>query len=204
MPWDVARRRLRLGCRWVKVGCSSAVESHGNGMEFRILGPLEVSANGRRVEIGGRKRRALLASLLLHANEVVSADRLIDELWGESPPPTAAKTLQAHVSRLRQSLNGDEDSTAHLRGPLATSGRGYVLKVEPSQLDADSFRHLLEDARRALAEGEPKAAAEKADRALALWRGPALADFAYESFAQAEIARLDELRLSAQEERIEA
>jgi DNA-binding SARP family transcriptional activator/ABC-type branched-subunit amino acid transport system substrate-binding protein len=173
-------------------------------MEFRILGPLEVSKNGRLVEIGGRKQRALLAALLLHANEVVSPDRLIDELWGETPPPTAAKTLQAHVSRLRRSLNGDEDPAAHLLAPLETRGPGYVLKVEPGQLDADSFQRLLEDARRALAEGEPKAAAEKVERALALWRGPALADLAYESFAQAEIARLDELRLNAQEERIEA
>ncbi len=173
-------------------------------MEFRILGPLEVSKDGRRVEIGGQKQRILLAALLLHANEVVSPDRLIDELWGETPPPTAAKTLQAHVSRLRRSLNGDEDPAAHLRGPLETRGPGYVLKVEPGQLDADSFQRLLEDARRSLAEGEPHAATDKVERALALWRGPALADFAYESFAQAEIARLDELRLSAQEERIEA
>jgi DNA-binding SARP family transcriptional activator/ABC-type branched-subunit amino acid transport system substrate-binding protein/DNA-binding beta-propeller fold protein YncE len=185
-------------------GLQPAVESHGNGMEFRILGPLEVSEGGRRVELGGRKQRALLASLLLHANEVVSADRLIDELWGETPPPTAPKTLQAHVSRLRQSLNGDEDSTAHLRGPLETRGPGYVLKVEPDQLDADRFQRLLEDARRALARGKPGPAAENAEEALALWRGPALADFAYEAFAQADIARLDELRLSAQEERIEA
>jgi DNA-binding SARP family transcriptional activator/ABC-type branched-subunit amino acid transport system substrate-binding protein len=173
-------------------------------MEFRILGLLEVSEGGRRVEIGGLKQRALLASLLLHANEVVSADRLMDELWGERPPPTAAKTLQAHVSRLRKSLNGDEDATAHLRGPLTTSGRGYVLKVEPDQLDADMFQRLLGDARRALARGEPGAAAQSAEEALALWRGPALADFAYESFAQAEIARLDELHLSAKEEWIEA
>ncbi len=173
-------------------------------MEFRILGPLEVSESGRRIEVGGRKQRALLASLLLHANEVVSPDRLIDELWGETPPPTAGRTLQAHVSRLRKSLNGDEDAAAHLRGPLETRGPGYVLTVEPGQLDADRFQRLLEDARRALARGEPGAAAETAEEALGLWRGPALADFAYESFAQAEIARLDELRLAAEEERIEA
>jgi DNA-binding SARP family transcriptional activator/ABC-type branched-subunit amino acid transport system substrate-binding protein len=173
-------------------------------MEFRILGPLEVSKDGHLVEIEGRKQRALLASLLLHANEVVSPDRLIDELWGETPPPTAAKTLQAHVSRLRRSLNGDGDPSAHLRGPLQTRGPGYVLRVEPGQLDADSFQRLLEGARRALAAGQPDAAAEQAQRALALWRGPALADFAYDGFAQAEITRLDELRLNAREERIAA
>jgi DNA-binding SARP family transcriptional activator/ABC-type branched-subunit amino acid transport system substrate-binding protein/streptogramin lyase len=173
-------------------------------MEFRILGPLEVSDEGRQVEIGGHKQRALLASLLLHANEVVSLDRLIDELWGETPPPTAAKTLQAQVSRLRRSLNGDEDPAAHMRGPLETRGHGYVLKVEPGQVDADRFQGLLEEARRARAEGKPEEAAEELRRALALWRGPALADFAYESFAQAEIARLDELQLTALEERIDA
>jgi DNA-binding SARP family transcriptional activator/ABC-type branched-subunit amino acid transport system substrate-binding protein/streptogramin lyase len=173
-------------------------------MEFRILGPLEVSDEGRQVEIGGHKQRALLASLLLHANEVVSLDRLIDELWGETPPPTAAKTLQAQVSRLRRSLNGDEDPAAHMRGPLETRGHGYVLKVEPGQVDADRFQGLLEEARRARAEGKPEEAAEELRRALALWRGPALADFTYESFAQVEIARLDELQLTALEERIDA
>ena len=173
-------------------------------MEFGILGPLEVSDEGRRVEIGGHKQRALLASLLLHANEVVSLDRLIDELWGETPPPTAAKTLQAQVSRLRRSLNGDEDPAAHMRGPLQTRGHGYVLTVEPGQVDADRFQGMLEEARRARAEGKPEEAAEELRRALALWRGPALADFTYESFAQTEIARLDELQLTALEERIEA
>jgi branched-chain amino acid transport system substrate-binding protein len=173
-------------------------------MQFGILGPLEVSDEGRRVEIAGHKQRALLASLLLHANEVVSLDRLIDELWGETPPPTAAKTLQAQVSRLRRSLNGDEDPAAHMRGPLQTRGHGYVLTVEPGQVDADRFQGMLEEARRARAEGKPEDAAEELRRALALWRGPALADFAYESFAQTEIARLDELQLTALEERIEA
>jgi DNA-binding SARP family transcriptional activator/ABC-type branched-subunit amino acid transport system substrate-binding protein len=173
-------------------------------MEFRILGPIEVSDEGRRVEIGGHKQRALLASLLLHANEVVSLDRLIDELWGETPPPTAAKTLQAQVSRLRRSLNGDEDPATHMLGPLETRGHGYLLKVEPGQVDADRFQGMLEEARRTRAEGKPEEAAEELRRALALWRGPALADFAYEPFAQTEIARLDELQLTALEERIEA
>jgi DNA-binding SARP family transcriptional activator/ABC-type branched-subunit amino acid transport system substrate-binding protein/streptogramin lyase len=173
-------------------------------MQFGILGPLEVSDEGRRVEIGGHKQRVLLVSLLLHANEVVSLDRLIDELWGETPPPTAAKTLQAQVSRLRRSLNGDEDPAAHMLGPLQTRGHGYLLKVEPGQVDADRFQGMLEEARRTRAEGKPDEAAEELRRALALWRGPALADFAYEPFAQAEIARLDELQLTALEERLDA
>jgi DNA-binding SARP family transcriptional activator/ABC-type branched-subunit amino acid transport system substrate-binding protein len=173
-------------------------------MQFGILGPLEVSDEGRRVEIGGHKQRALLVSLLLHANEVVSLDRLIDELWGETPPPTAAKTLQAQVSRLRRALNGDEDPATHMLGPLETRGHGYLLKVEPGQVDADRFQGMLEEARRTRAEGKPEKAAEELRRALALWRGPALADFAYEPFAQTEIARLDELQLTALEERLEA
>jgi DNA-binding SARP family transcriptional activator/ABC-type branched-subunit amino acid transport system substrate-binding protein/streptogramin lyase len=178
--------------------------AEGSAMQFGILGPLEVSDEGRRVEIGGHKQRALLASLLLHANEVVSLDRLIDELWGETPPPTAAKTLQAQVSRLRRALNGEEDPAAHMLGPLETRGHGYLLKVEPGQVDADRFQGMLEEARRTRAEGKPEKAAEELRRALALWRGPALADFAYEPFAQTEIVRLDELQLTAFEERLEA
>jgi DNA-binding SARP family transcriptional activator/ABC-type branched-subunit amino acid transport system substrate-binding protein/streptogramin lyase len=171
-------------------------------MDFRILGPLEVTDEGRRVELGGRKQRALLAILLLHPNEIVSADKLIDELWGEAPPPTATRTLQAHISRLRKSIGTDRRSKDS--GRLETRGHGYVLRIEVGQLDADRFQRLLEDGRRALARGEAGSAVEKVDQALALWRGPALADFAYDSFAQRDIARLEELRLSALEERIEA
>ncbi|HYZ20088.1 MAG TPA: BTAD domain-containing putative transcriptional regulator [Gaiellaceae bacterium] len=165
--------------------------------DFRILGPLEVAHGDRRVELGGRKQRALLAILLLRANEVVSADTLIDELWGHTPPPTATKTLRAHVSRLRKALDGDA-------GLLETRGHGYLLKIEPAQLDAERFQRLLEDGRRALARREAESAVAKLDAALALWRGPALADFAYDSFARGEIERLEELRLSAVEERIDA
>ncbi len=173
-------------------------------MEFRILGPLEVLDEDRLVDVGGPKQRALLAILLLHANEIVSPDTLIDELWGDAPPPTAVRTLHAHVSRLRKALDGKDDPSERDGGPVEARGHGYVLTVEPGQLDVDSFQRLLEDARRALARGEAQAAAENADKALALWRGPALADLAYESFAQAEIARLEELRLAALEERVEA
>ena len=172
-------------------------------MDFRILGPLEVFHEGRRVEISGPKQRALLAILLLHANEVMSPDRLIDYLWGENPPPTATRTLQAHVSRLRRALSGKDDPSGQ-RAPLEARGHGYVLMIDPDQLDAERFRRLLEEARRRLSRGEAEAAAERAEQALALWRGPALADLAYESFAQAEIARLEELRLAAVEERMEA
>ena len=164
-------------------------------MELRILGPLEAVAEGRVVDIRGQKQRELLAILAVHANEVVSADRLIDELWGESPPASAVKTLQAYVSRLRKTLGG---------GSLTTHGHGYSLALAPGELDAERFATLLEEGRRALAAGEPDRAAGTLDAALALWRGPALADFTYASFAQPAIARLDELRLAAREERVEA
>ncbi|MGH3137218.1 MAG: BTAD domain-containing putative transcriptional regulator [Gaiellaceae bacterium] len=165
-------------------------------MELRILGPLEAVAEGRTVHIRGQKQRELLAILGVHANEVVSADRLIDELWGESPPASAVKTLRAYISRLRKSLGETRALTTH--------GHGYSLVLSPGELDSQRFASLLDDGRRALAAGEPDRAAETLTEALALWRGPALADFAYASFAQSEIARLEELRLAAQEERVEA
>jgi DNA-binding SARP family transcriptional activator/ABC-type branched-subunit amino acid transport system substrate-binding protein len=173
-------------------------------MEFRVLGPLEVVERGRQVEIGGRTPRVLLAVLLLHANEVVSRDRLIDELWGDSPPATAVKTLQAHVSRLRATLNGSDATTDRGHGMVETLGQGYCLRIEPGAVDADRFQGLLEEGRGALGEGEAERAAQVLRDALGLWRGPALADLSNGSFASAEIARLDELRLEALEERIDA
>jgi DNA-binding SARP family transcriptional activator/ABC-type branched-subunit amino acid transport system substrate-binding protein len=173
-------------------------------MEFRVLGPLEVLEKGREVEIGGGRPRVLLAVLLLHANQVVSRDRLIDELWGESPPATAVKTLQAHVSRLRATLNGSGATTDRGHGVVETIGQGYCLRIEPGAVDADRFQGLVEGGRRALREGEAERAAQVLREALALWRGPALADLSNGSFAAAEIAQLDELRLEALEERIDA
>jgi DNA-binding SARP family transcriptional activator/ABC-type branched-subunit amino acid transport system substrate-binding protein/DNA-binding beta-propeller fold protein YncE len=167
-------------------------------MEFRVLGPLEVSEDDRPVDLGGPTQRALLALLLLRASEVVSIDRLIDELWGDEPPATAVKTLQAHVSRLRSALNGAGD------GRLETRGHGYVLHVRPGELDADRFRDLLEQGRSRLARGDAAGAAETLNESLALWRGEALAGLRRSTFARSEIARLDEMRLAAIEERIEA
>jgi YVTN family beta-propeller protein len=171
-------------------------------VDFRILGPLEVSDRGRELPLAGSKPRAVLAILLLHANEVVSSDRLIDELWGEHPPPTAAKSLQVHVSRLRQSL--DRGGAASAGGVIVTRWGGYQIQVGPHELDRARFETLLEEGTKALADGAPERAAELLREALGLWRGPPLADFAYESFAQAEIAHLEELRLTAIEQRIEA
>ncbi|HZN90556.1 MAG TPA: BTAD domain-containing putative transcriptional regulator [Thermoleophilaceae bacterium] len=173
-------------------------------MQFRILGPLDVSEDDRRIDVGGPRQRALLALLLLNANEVVARDRLIDELWGEEPPASAVKTLQANVSRLRGSLNGGEGGRGNGAGRLETHGHGYLLRVEPGELDADRFRALLEEAKRDLARGYAGAASESLREGLGLWRGPPLADLSHDSFARAEIGRLDELRLAALEERIDA
>ena len=160
-------------------------------MEFRLLGPLEVLESDRPVPLGRGRQRALFALLLIHANEVVSTDRLIDELWGDAPPRTALKSVQVYVSHLRKAL-GD--------GRLVTQPPGYVLRAEPSEVDVGRFERLVADA-----DGEdPQIAADGLRRALELWHGPALADMAYEPFAQAEIARLEELRAAATEKRIDA
>jgi DNA-binding SARP family transcriptional activator len=152
-------------------------------LEFRILGPLEVLEDDRLIPLGGARQRALLAILLTRANEVVSRDRLIDELWGETPPRTALNTLQYYVSQLRKVLGADR---------IVTRSPGYAIRVEPGELDLARFERLLEEG------------GDGVRDALALWRGPALADFVYEAFAQTEVARLEELRLAALERRIDA
>jgi DNA-binding SARP family transcriptional activator len=164
-------------------------------VQIRILGPLEVVDGGAPRPLGGAKQRAVLAVLLVYRGEVLSSERLIDELWGERPPASATKTLQGYVSHLRKSLGG---------GVLRTRGGGYQLILAPGQLDLDEFEQLVAEGRKALQAGDAQVAAERLRRALGLWRGAPLADFAYEAFAQAEIARLAEARLAALEDRIEA
>jgi DNA-binding SARP family transcriptional activator len=164
-------------------------------LEFQILGPLEAWDGRREVSLGGPKPRALLALLLLHPNEVVPADRLIDELWGEDSPEDAAAALRVNVSRLRKALPQDV---------LTTRSPGYVVRVEPDALDLHRFERLVDEGRSLLARGLAADASERLRDALSLWRGPALADFAYESFAQAAIARLEEIRLAAVELRLDA
>jgi DNA-binding SARP family transcriptional activator len=160
-------------------------------MEFRLLGPLEVWRDSQAVDVRGTRRRAVLALLALHANEVVRSDRLIEELWGEHPPANAAAALQNHISRLRKELGAEA---------LITKPWGYVLRVEPEGVDFKRFEKQI-------AESKPLPARERRDKlaeALALWRGPALADLAKEPALAVESARLDELRLSALEQRIDA
>jgi YVTN family beta-propeller protein len=164
-------------------------------MEFRVLGSLEVVDHDGPLALGAPKQRALLAVLLLHRGEAVSFDRLIDEIWGDQPPASANKIVQGYVSNLRKVL-GD--------GLLVTEGRGYMLRVDPGRLDIDRFEALVVQGREAVEGGDALTAAAVLREALGVWRGPALADFAYEPFAQAEITRLEESRLAAREERIDA
>ena len=171
-------------------------------MDFRILGSLEVLDDGRTLALAGSKSRALLALLLLHANETLTTDRLIDELWGERPPAAPAKTLQMHVSRLRKALAGADKA-----GPgdvIVTRGRGYELAIDPEQLDSSRFERLLARGRDELAADNPARAVATLEEALALWRGAPLADLAYESFAQPAAARLEDLRVVALEHLVEA
>lgn len=164
-------------------------------MEFLILGPLELRLDGQTVLVRSGKLAMLLALLLLRRNEVVPRDRLVEELWNGDAPPTAVKTLQLYVSQLRKVLPPET---------LVTRSPGYVLRTSREDVDADRFEALLADGRRRLAHDEPIGAAATLREALALWRGRPLADFDYASFAQAEIRRLEELRLDAIEERLEA
>jgi DNA-binding SARP family transcriptional activator/predicted ATPase len=164
-------------------------------MDFRILGPLEVvDSDGAVLALGGGKQRALLADLLLSTGRTVATPRLIDDLWGEELPDSATKMVQIYVSRLRKALPP---------GVLVTTASGYLLDAPPEQVDLFRFERLVGAGRSALAAGDPSGAAEALRTALALWRGPALAEFD-EPFAQTEARRLEELRLAALEERIEA
>ena len=168
-------------------------------MEFRILGPTEVLDGGRRLPLPSGRGRALLALLALHAGEPISADRLIDELWGEEPPPTARTVVQNLVSRLRRVLEPDK-APARPTARLETVGGGYRLAIEAQAVDAHRFKRLIDEAREAPVARQ----ATMLSAALALWRGPALADFRYEPFAQRAITALEELRTQAIEDRIEA
>src|SRR5215207_6105425 len=166
-------------------------------MDYRILGPLEVVDGTAPLPLTGGRQRALLSLLLIHRNEVVSAERLIDALWGETPPPSAPKALQNAVLQVRRALR---QGAAALR----TEAGGYLLRVEPGELDADRFEALAAEGRAALDAGDPAFAAERLREGLALWRGPPLSELTYEALAQPEIARLEEERLAALEDRIEA
>ncbi|HTU88250.1 MAG TPA: AfsR/SARP family transcriptional regulator [Solirubrobacteraceae bacterium] len=166
-------------------------------MQFGILGPLEVADHGgRRLGLGGRKQRSVLAILLLRANEPVAPECLVEELWSGRAPASATASLQAYVSRLRRALGED--------GRIATAAGGYELRVAPGELDRERFERLAGEAGASVASGDWELASGKLREALGLWRGPPLSDFQYDSFAQAEIARLTELQIEVVEQRVEA
>jgi DNA-binding SARP family transcriptional activator/Tfp pilus assembly protein PilF len=170
-------------------------------MEFGILGPVEVRVDGRLVAVTASKPRTLLAALLVHANKVVAAARLIDLLWGEDPPASAKATLQCYVLQLRRLLPaGSQDGG----GVLLTRSPGYLLRVEPERLDLDRFQGLVEAAQQARRADDPVQTAASLRQALGLWRGPALCDVDSEMLRWVEAPRLEELRLAALEARIDA
>ena len=167
-------------------------------MEFRVLGPLEVADGGRPLPVGGARERALLALLLIHAGEVVAADRLIEELWGGDIPANPANALQVVVSRVRKALE-----TPGSPGRLVTRKPGYLLDVRPDEVDAGRFEQLLQEARQAGSAEMPRTLS-LLEQALGLWRGPALAEFTADGFARDEISRLEEERSRAVELKAEA
>jgi DNA-binding SARP family transcriptional activator/streptogramin lyase len=171
-------------------------------VQFRVLGPLEIVDGERVIRLPRGKERALLVLLLLNANKVVSRDRLIDALWGEQPPDTAPTALHGLVSQLRRHLGSDADEDR--QSIVVTRPPGYLLQIAEEELDVGVFERLVEQGQDALSNGSPEDAADALREALALWRGPALDGLAYEDFAQADAARLEEERMAATEDRIEA
>jgi DNA-binding SARP family transcriptional activator/CheY-like chemotaxis protein len=172
-------------------------------IKFKLLGQVEVVRDGVPLDLGGPKQRALLGALLIRAGRVVPLDQLIDDLWPGDPPARAAATVQVFISNLRRILEPDRPRGG-AAAILVTAAPGYVLRAQPGSIDADEFVRLAEAGRVALAEDDAESAAELLSAATALWRGAALGDVADLPFAQAEAARLEDLRLSALENRVEA
>jgi len=168
-------------------------------LQFRMLGPLEAWRDGRLLRLGGDRQRALLALLLVHANELVRTEQLVDELLAQAVSDGAPNTARVAVSRLRRVLEDGDAGRV-----LLTRPGGYLLKIEPEQIDAACYERLLADGRRLLGAGDAASAAARLREALALWRGPPLADLALLEFVQPEIRRLEELRLLGLMERIDA
>jgi DNA-binding SARP family transcriptional activator len=174
-------------------------------VEVRLLGPLEVLRRGERVALAGAKQRAVLAVLVLHANEPVGTERLVDAVWGDEAPLTAAKIVHNNVSQLRKLLEPDVSRDGRNGYELLKSGRsGYELRIEPERVDTCRFERLVQEGRAALTAGDPAAASARLREALALWRGPALADLTFAPFVEPQRVHFDELRLVAIEDRVEA
>lgn len=172
-------------------------------MDFRVLGPVEVYEGGRQLPMGPAKQRSLLAILLIHANEAVSSDRLIDELWGGEAPDGAPHTLHVYVSQLRKTLEPDRPPGSPQQ-ILMTRGQGYLLRVGEGELDLHRFERLAEEGRAALREGRVEIASAKLTRAIGLWRGRAFAEVAHEDFARDAVIRAEELLAVVLQDRIDA
>ena len=168
-------------------------------IDYRLLGPIEAGLDGHALDIGGQKQRALLAILLLSANEPVSRNVLVDRLWGDHPPVGAQHTLEVYVSRLRKTLEPAAGGPVVLARPGA-----YVLRTPEERIDIRRFERLAAQGRRALEEDAPDRAAADLREALALWRGAPLSDVSQEQFARGEIARLEEMRAGVTEDLIDA
>ncbi len=179
--------------------CGSTSKRYSRQMQVRILGPIEVAIDNKPVALGGAKQRSVLGVLAIRHGQVVSSDELIEEIWGDRLPSNPLNTLQYQIAQLRKLIEDDPSNPQF----LVTRSPGYLLDPGMTSLDASSFDTLVRDARTALAEGDDVLAAEFVDEALTLWRGPALADFRYEDFAQSYAASLDDARLAAEELRID-
>jgi len=191
--------RILTGTGFLGLTCRLPQTYREGMVEFGILGPLEIAAGGQPLPVQGAHTRAVLAMLLVHANQVVPADRLTAELWAGQPADRAAASLQVRVSQLRKALRAAGEADR-----LVTRPPGYLIRVTPGELDAPRFEHLARDGETALAAGDGALAARRLDEALGLWRGAALADVDDAPFAQAEARRLEERRLAALESRAEA
>ena len=187
-------------CEFRSVCDDHRVEEADLAVAFRALGPLEVVVAGRVSRLGSAKLRLTLAALLVNANAVVSADRLVGILWGDEPPATATSRVQSLVYRLRRLLTS-EPGGARPDDVLVTRPPGYLLRVEPGQYDVARFEQLLAEARR---DTDPAVSLATLNEALSLWRGPAFAEVAFDDFARTEAARLEELRMTAAEDRVDA
>ena len=191
--------RILTGTGFLGLTCRLPQTYREGMVEFGILGPLEIAAGGQPLPVQGARTRAVLAMLLVHANQVVPADRLTAELWAGQPADRAAASLQVRVSQLRKALRAAGEADR-----LVTRPPGYLIRVTPGELDAPRFEQLARDGETALAAGDGALAARRLDEALGLWRGAALADVDDAPFAQAEARRLEERRLAALESRAEA
>jgi DNA-binding SARP family transcriptional activator/tetratricopeptide (TPR) repeat protein len=204
VPWGASSRAKKLSSGERVDGAVGQSMSEGAGcLDFRLLGPVEVRNGDVLLALGGRKQRALVTLLAMSPGDVVSVDRLVDEIWGGVPPPSAQRTLQAYVSRLRAVLETLPWRSAPA-SVLVSRDPGYVLAIDKDQVDSHRFETLVGEASQLISQGRPEAAAGCLRHALDLWRGPALGEFAYENFAVAESLRLNERRLEAVELRIDA